>query len=111
MKLADIKGDAAWDALSIVIENIAGIAKDEDVAELWKKTPVKKGQNPYVIVAAKVQKAVPSMLNNHREELVNIFAALNCMTPEEYSKEVSAGRILADVVNLLNDESIAPFLS
>lgn len=90
MKLSDIKGEAALDALADLIEPAAEIMTDEQFVKCIRN-------NNRV-------KAVKLALKNHKQAIITIMAVLDGKKPEEY--EVNILTLPAKLLEVLNDPDV-----
>lgn len=90
MKLSDIKGEAALDALADLIEPAAEIMTDEQFVKCIRN-------NNRV-------KAVKLVLKNHKQAIITIMAVLDGKKPEEY--EVNILTLPAKLLEVLNDPDV-----
>lgn len=89
MRLADIKGDKAFDVLADLLDPIGVMAVDNEIKE-----------------AAEVNylKAVQVALRKHPKELKDILAILSLENPETF--EVSLATLPRLVIELVNDPDV-----
>lgn len=92
MKLSEIKGDKAFDVIEKLIEPIAKIAGDKRVMNDFRT-------KPKLIVAKNIVK-------NHRSSIVEVLAALDFKTPEEYMETVTLLSLPKQIIELFNDPEI-----
>lgn len=108
MKLSDVKGDRVIDVIADVIEPISNIAQDKAVIEMLRKEANENGEvkNPTMqhIVAK-----LPKILKHHKADVIAILAAVNGVTAEDYAAELTMGRLVKDVYDLLTDRSFSDF--
>jgi hypothetical protein len=90
MKLSDIKGETALDALADLIEPAAEIMTDEQFVKCIRN-------NNRV-------KAVKIVLKNHKQAIITIMAVLDGKKPEEY--EVNILTLPAKLLEVLNDPDV-----
>lgn len=93
MRLSDIKGEAAIDAVADLLEPISDIAKDKDIIDLFRN-----GDR---------LKAIQKALKGHRRAVVEVLAILNQKDPAEYIKEITIATIPAQALDILNDPELA----
>ena len=93
MRLSDIKGEAAIDAVADILEPVAEIANDREVTDLFR--------------AGDRLKAIQKALKGHRKAVVDILAILNQKDPAEYIKEITLASIPAQAIDILNDPELA----
>lgn len=92
MKLSEIKGEQAIDALAELIEPAALIFADEDI-----KNSAKAGE-PKLILAKKI-------LKGHKAEVIKILAILDGEDPATY--EVNLLTLPVKLLEILNDPEVS----
>ena len=105
MKLEEIRGEKAFDAISGMVTAIANIAGDEDFVKAVKEMQGKKDKG------AVIKTIVPVLLDNHRDDVVAILSIMNGQSREEYLAELTPQKLIADIWSVLTDEDIVGFLS
>lgn len=111
MKLSDIKGDRVLDVIADLIDPIANIAQDKDVAEMFKRKAVPEGMEAREFFAARMRKGMPTLLKGHKQDIIAILATIEGVTPEEYTDTLNLARLFTDTMELLTDEAFISFLS
>lgn len=96
MKLSDYKGEDAIDVLADIIEPAGLIISDEQ----FKTLAQKKVGNLAI---------VKFILKEHKHEIVEILAALERKTYDEYVGTVTLLTLPVKVIELLNDEELTDF--
>lgn len=105
MKLAEIKGEKAFDAISGMVTAIANIAGDENFTKAVKEMKGKKDKG------AVIKTIVPVLLDDHRDDVVTILSIMNGQSREEYLEELTPTKLIADIWSVLTDEDVLGFLS
>lgn len=105
MKLEEIKGEKAFDAIAGMVTAIANIAGDENFTKAVKEMKGKKDKG------AVIKTIVPVLLDDHRDDVVTILSIMNGQSREEYLEELTPTKLIADIWNVLTDEDIIGFLS
>ena len=111
MKLSQIKGERCFDVIAELIEPISVIASDEAVVELFKKKKTPKGMTPQQYFIQRMREGIPSLLKEHKGEVVTIIATINGVDRAEYVESLNMAKLFSDVMDLLNDEELLAFLS
>lgn len=93
MRLSDIKGEAAIDAVADLIDPVSEIAGDKKIVELFRS-----GQR---------LKAISGALKGHRRAVIEILAILNQKTPEVYMNEITLASLPMQALDILNDPELA----
>ena len=91
MKLSDIKGERALDVLADMIEPVAEIMGDKEIAAV-----LQSGKAP--------AKAIKLSLKNHKKAVLAMMAAIDGEDPETY--EPSLFVIPKRLLDLLNDPEV-----
>lgn len=105
MKLEEIKGEKAFDAISGMVTAIANIAGDEGFIKAVKEMKGKKDKG------AVIKTIVPVLLDDHRDDVVTILSIMSGQSREEYLAELTPQKLIADIWGVLTDEDIIGFLS
>ena len=95
MKLSDFKGEAALDALADLIEPVASVAGDKEVAEYIRS-------KQYI-------KAVKVAIKNHKKSVIEILAVLDGADPETYQPSLTT--LPAKLLEILNDPELVDLFS
>ena len=90
MKLSDLKGEAALDALADMLEPAAEIMTDADFVSLLRKN--------------ERLKAVQLLLKKHQKSVIEIMAATEGKTADEY--EVNILTLPKKLVEVFNDPEV-----
>lgn len=106
MKLSEIKGERAIDAIADMIEPIASIAEDKDAAKLFKREKCPKGEDPKTFLLKRIRASVPVLLRKHKAELIVIMAAIEGTTAEDYAQTLSVPKLIADIFGLMTDSEL-----
>ena len=109
MKLSDIKGDACLDVLADITGPIIALAQDEDVKAFFSGKDCPDGADRYQYATEQVKKGLPKLVKAHKAEAMQILAALDGKTPEEYADGLTLAKLMADLVELLTDEDFGSF--
>lgn len=111
MKLSDIKGYRVLDVIADIIDPIANIAQDKDVAAMFKREAVPEGMDAHDFFAARMRKSVPALLKGHKSDIIAILAAIEGVAPEQYAASLNLAKLFTDVMELLTDDAFLSFLS
>lgn len=111
MKLSDIKGDRVLDVIADVIDPIANIAQDKDVAAMFKREAVPEGMEAREFFAARMRAGMPALLKGHKSDIIVILAAIEGVTPEQYAASLNLAKLFTDVMELVTDDAFVNFLS
>lgn len=111
MKLSDVKGDRVLDVIADIIDPIANIAQDKDVAAMFKRKAVPDGMDARDFFAERMRKGMPALLKGHKHDIIAILAAIEGVTPEEYTDTLNLAKLFTDAMELMTDEAFISFLS
>lgn len=99
MKLSEIKGEKALDAVADLIEPVAEIMCDKEISDIRKQ---KDG--------GKV-KAISLAIKKHKSAVMSILATLNDQTVEEYAKECNVLSLPKQLLDIINDPAMFDLFS
>lgn len=112
MKLSDITGERVFDVIADIIDPIANIAADDEVAELFKRRTVPNGENSRTFGINRIRTSVPRLIKNHKGDMITILSTIEGVTSAEYATTLSLGKLVNDFIDLLSDdETLALFTS
>ena len=111
MKLSNIKGEAVFEVIADCIEPISNIASDETVSKLFKREVLLEGEDPRKHAIKRLSASIPTLMRDHKQDLVAIMAALSCQTVEEYSENMTIVTLIADVGELISDPVFMGFFN
>lgn len=111
MKLSDIKGADVFDVIADCIVPITNIAADEKAMALFKKQVVPKGTDVRAVAIKRLAAGVPPLMRDHKDDLVAILAAVNLTPVDEYAKELTLGKLISDLADLVGDPMFADFFT
>lgn len=111
MKLSDIKGDRVLDVIADIIDPIANMVQDKDVAAIFKREAVPDGMEARDLFAKRMRKGLPVLLKSHKTDIIAVMAAIEGVTPEQYAASLDFPKLFADVMELVTDDAFLNFLS
>lgn len=111
MKLSDIKGDRVLDVIADIINPIANMVQDKDVAAMFKREAVPDGMEARDFFAKRMCKGLPVLLKSHKADMIAIMAAIEGVTPEQYATSLDFPKLFTDVMELVTDDAFLNFLS
>lgn len=111
MKLSDIKGDRVLDVIADIIDPIANMVQDKDVAAMFKREAVPDGMEASDFFAKRMCKGLPVLLKSHKADIIAIMAAIEGVTPEQYAASLDFPKLFTDVMELVTDDAFLNFLS
>lgn len=100
MKLSDIKGDRAIEVVAELIDPITNIASDPTMDGLFVI-----GEKTKEEFYSNIKKNLPLLLKGHKNDIYKIFALLDDIDVKKYAKEVSLGKLIAGIFDVLFDEA------
>lgn len=111
MKLSDIKGDRVLDVIADIIDPIANMVQDKDVAAMFKREAVPDGMEARDFFTKRMCKGLPVLLKGHKADIIAIMAAIEGVTPEQYAASLDFPKLFTDVMELVTDDAFLNFLS
>lgn len=111
MKLSDIKGDRVLDVIADIIDPIANIVQDKDVAAMFEREAVPEGMDARDFFAKRMRKGLPILLKGHKADIIAVMAAIDGVTPEQYAASLDFPKLFTDVMELVTDNAFLDFLS
>lgn len=111
MKLSDIKGDRVLDVIADIIDPIANMVQDKDVAAMFERKAVPEGMEARDFFAKRMCKGLPVLLKSHKADIIAIMAAIEGVTPEQYAESLDFTKLFTDVMELVTDNAFLDFLS
>lgn len=111
MKLSDIKGDRVFDVIADIIDPIANMVQDKDVAAMFKREAVPDGMEARDFFTKRMCKGLPVLLKSHKADIIAIMAAIEGVTPEQYAASLDFPKLFTDVMELVTDDAFLNFLS
>lgn len=111
MKLSDIKGDRVLDVIADIIDPIANMVQDKDVAAMFKREAVPDGMGARDFFAERMRKGLPVLLKGHKADIIAIMAAIEGVTPGQYAESLDLPKLFTDVTELVTDDAFLDFLS
>ena len=111
MKLSDIKGDRVLDVIADIIDPIANMVQDKDVAAMFKREAVPDGMEARDFFAKRMRKGLPVLLKSHKADIIAVMAAIEGVTPGQYAASLDFPKLFTDVMELVTDDALLNFLS
>ena len=111
MKLSDIKGDRVLDVIADIIDPIANMVQDKDVAAMFKREAVPEGMDARDFFAERMCKGLPVLLKGHKADIIAVMAAIEGVTPERYAASLDFPKLFTDIMDLVTDDAFLNFLS
>lgn len=111
MKLSDIRGDRVLDVIADIIDPIANMVQDKDVAAMFERKAVPEGMDARDFFAKRMRKGMPVLLKGHKADIIAIMAAIEGVTPEQYAASLDFPKLFTDVMELVTDDALLDFLS
>lgn len=111
MKLSDIKGDRVLDVIADIIDPIANMMQDKDVAAMFKREAVPDGMEARDFFAQRMRKGLPVLLRGHKADIIAVMAAIEGVTPEQYVASLDFPKLFTDTMELVTDDALLDFLS
>lgn len=105
MRLSDIKGEQTLDVIADIIAPIANIAEDEEASALFRREKLPEGMTAKKFLLERARKSAPSLLKDHKSDIIAILAAIEGTSQEEYAGTLNLVKLIKDTVDLLTDEA------
>lgn len=105
MKFSEIKNERVFSAISEIIPPICSIAKDKNAMALFRKKVLSEGENIREAAIERISSTVPELLKEHKGEIITILAAIEGVTPAEYTESLNIVKLINDVIELLSDKA------
>ena len=111
MKLSDIRGDRVLDVIADIIDPIANMVQDKDVAAMFEREAVPDGMEAREFFAERMRKGLPALLKGHKADIIAIMAAIEGVTPEQYAALLDLPKLFTDIMDIVADDALLDFLS
>lgn len=99
------------DVIADLIGPIASIASNPATKELFERREVPEGMEPVDFFMERLRDNLPALLKDNRSDFIEILAAVEGTTPEEYSESLNMAKLVRDVTDLITDTGFTAFLS
>lgn len=109
MKLSDIQGDRVFDVIADIIDPIANIAEDEKASAMFRREKLPEGMTAKQFVTQRVRKALPSLLKDHKGDIIAILASIEGVSADDYKGALNLVKLTRDTVELLSDDAFTAF--
>ncbi len=112
MKIKDVSGERSFTIFKDVMPYITKFSKNRYFRSIFSKEGLpddvkKQGE----ILTQRLAEYLPDLIQNSKDDLVAYFSFLEGITPEEYLKDVSAGKIFDGITDMFCDESFRTFFT
>ena len=119
MKLSEVKGEAVLDLIADITEPVIKISKSDVVQNAFKKAVSAKpaeGESaenfhPSAIAMRELRDHVPELIRTNKREIVQVLAALQGCSVDEYLKDLNLLKLIVDVTEVLTDDGFSDFLT
>lgn len=111
MKLSDISGERTLDVIADILPPVSRIAQDDSAMEIFVPKSVPEGMTQVQFFASRIEKSAPALLKGHRDDVIDILAAISGKTREEYVAGMNLASLVKDLVELMTDTEFLGFLS
>lgn len=105
MKLSDVKGDRVLDVVADIIEPIANIAEDEQVAALFKREVRPEGETKNSFAIKRLRAGIPPLVRKHKADIIAIMATIEGVSPEDYAANLTLLKLITDFTDLVSDQT------
>ena len=110
MRLSEIRGQEVIEVIARIAAPIGRIARDSDAMAAFDLQSVRDADDPKAALLGVIADGVPALLGMHSDDVVEIMAACNLVSKEEYLSELTVPKLLSDVFALLTDGELIGFL-
>ena len=110
-QLSEIKGERAFDVLAELVDPVTNIAQDKTAAELFGRRQLPEGMTVAEYIIKRLRGALPTLLKNHKKDLVKILATLSDMSEKEYTEQLTLDGVLLDLSTLITDPVFNAFFT
>lgn len=111
MGLMDIKGDKCFDVFADVLGPMLNIATDEEAMAYFKVQEVPEGEDPGEYAVKRTRDLLPVVLKKHKDDLIDIMAALEGKDRKEYLKDLTVPGLMQSIMALASDPAFRAFLA
>ena len=111
MRLSEIKGPRCVSIMADVVELAGTILKNKAVVALIEGSTVPQGENRYLWFVNLVADNVPTLIRECGDDIIALLATIEDKTTDEYLEDATIPKIVSDIMDVLNDEELLPFLS
>lgn len=112
MKLSEVKGERALDAIAEIIPPICNLAADDNVKQLFSNNAaLPEGMDANQFTLERIKKGLPAMMKAHKEDFIHILASIEGVEDEEYSQNMSIVTLIRDALDLVVDPDFRALFS
>ena len=101
-KISDIRGADVVDFVADVVAPAIAIVTDTDLRAALSQTTEDN-------LTSVLLGAIPSLIKAHRDDVIAILAAVNCVSVEEYAADLTVFKLIKDVSDLITDDDFTDF--
>lgn len=110
MRLSEIRGERVFDVIADIIEPACNIAQDERASKLFERNRP-DGMEPKDYALEKVKESMPSLMRDHKSDMVAILSAIEGVDADEYMRDLTIPKLISGVYVMLTDEDLLAFFS
>lgn len=111
MRLSDIKGERLLDVIADIMEPIANIVLDDEVAAVFKREECPEGVDPRQFTIRKLTGAIPVAIKLHKADIIAVLAAVEGVPAAEYAEGLDIMALFNAVLDFAKDDALLGFLS
>ena len=112
MRLSDIQGERVFEVSADISDPMANSAEDEQASAMCRREKRPEGMTAKEFVTQRARKALPALLNGHKDDIIAILASIEGVSAESYKGALNLVKLMRDATELLTDEAFgALFLS
>ena len=105
MRLSDIKDDCAIEVIVNILDPIANIADDDEIAAIFRQEILSDGMTAGEFPMNRTIRSAPIILEKHRADIIAILAEIDGVSSEKYINARDPVNLMEDCSTLLADES------
>ena len=111
MRLSEVRGERVFDVIADIIEPACNIASDQTASALFRRGDRPEGMSGKDYALSKVRECLPSLLRDHKDDVIKILAAVEGSDVDEYRENVTMPTLIKGVYEMMTDEDLLAFLS
>lgn len=111
MKLSEVRGERVFDVVADIIDPLAAIATCPEAKEMLSGMDCPEGADPREWRMGRIRQTLPKLIREQKANVVAILASIGGVKPEDYMRDMTLGSLMADIIELLNDEAFSDFFT
>lgn len=112
MKIKDVKGERSFTILKDLIPHVERLGSNKPLCDIYNTDGLPDDDRERAeIIAERIASAMPDLISGAKDDLVGYLSTLEGVTPEEYEKDISAGKLIGGVMDMLADSYFRAFFT